>query len=105
MVMNVRDAFYEILPTHGITTVFGNPGSNELPLLQDFPDDLRYILALQDGAAIGMADGYAQATAGPALVNLHAAAGTGNAMGNLINTQAGHVPVIVTSSRPASTPS
>ena len=26
--MNVRDAFYEILRTHGITTIFGNPGSN-----------------------------------------------------------------------------
>ena len=39
--MNVRDAFYEILRTHGITTIFGNPGSNELPLLQDFPDDVQ----------------------------------------------------------------
>jgi thiamine pyrophosphate-dependent acetolactate synthase large subunit-like protein len=99
--MNVRDAFYEILRTHGITTIFGNPGSNELPLLSDLPDDFRYILALQEGAAIGMADGFAQATGRPALVNLHAAAGTGNAMGNLINTQAGHVPVIVTSGQQA----
>jgi benzoylformate decarboxylase len=99
--MNVRDAFYEVLRTHGITTVFGNPGSNELPLLQDFPDDFRYILALQEGAAIGMADGFAQATGRPALVNLHAAAGTGNAMGNLINTQAGHVPVVITSGQQA----
>src|SRR5580693_8838892 len=48
-----------------------------------------------------MADGYAQATGRPALVNLHAAAGTGNAMGNLINTQAGHVPVVITSGQQA----
>jgi benzoylformate decarboxylase len=101
MLMNVRDAFYEILRAHGITTVFGNPGSNELPLLRDFPDDFRYILALQEGAAIGMADGFAQATGRPALVNLHAAAGTGNAMGNLTNAQSGHVPVIVTSGQQA----
>jgi benzoylformate decarboxylase len=101
MFMNVRDAFYEILRTHGITTVFGNPGSNELPLLRDFPNDFRYILALQEGAAIGMADGFAQATGGPALVNLHSAAGTGNALGNLTNTQSGHVPVIVTSGQQA----
>src|ERR1700743_1880895 len=101
MLMNVRDAFYEILRPHGITAVFVNPGSNELPLLQDFPDDFRYILALQEGAAIGMADGFAQATGGPGLVNLHAAAGTGNAMGNLINTQTGHVPVVVTSGQQA----
>ena len=67
--MNVRDAFYEILRTHGITTIFGNPGSNELPLLRDFPDDFRYILALQEGAAIAMADGFAKATGGPVLVN------------------------------------
>jgi benzoylformate decarboxylase len=99
--MNVRDAFYEVLRTHGITTIFGNPGSNELPLLSDFPDDFRYILALQEGAAIGIADGFAQATGKPALVNLHAAAGTGNAMGNLTNTQSGHTPVIVTSGQQA----
>jgi benzoylformate decarboxylase len=86
---------------HGITTIFGNPGSNELPLLQDFPDDFRYILALQEGAAIEMPDGFAQATGRPSLVNLHAAAGTGNAMGNLINTQSGHVPVIITSGQQA----
>jgi len=101
MLMNVRDAFYEVLRSHGITTIFGNPGSNELPMLSDLPDDFRYILALQEGAAIGMADGYAQATGRPALVNLHAAAGTGNAMGNLINTQTGHVLVIITSGQQA----
>jgi benzoylformate decarboxylase len=99
--MNVRDACYEILRSHGITTIFGNPGSNELPLLSGMPDDFRYVLALQEGAAIGMADGFAPATGRPALVNLRAAAGTGNAMGNLVNTQAGHVPVIVTSGNQA----
>jgi benzoylformate decarboxylase len=99
--MNIRDAFYDLLRSHEIDTVFGNPGSNELPLLRDFPSDFRYIQALQEGAAIGMADGYALATGRPALVNLHAAAGTGNAMGNLTNTQSGHVPVIVTSGQQA----
>ena len=99
--MNVRDAFFEVLRSHGITTIFGNPGSNELPMLSGMPDDFRYILALQEGAAIGMADGYAQATGKPSMVNLHAAAGTGNAMGNLINTQTGHVPVIITSGQQA----
>jgi thiamine pyrophosphate-dependent acetolactate synthase large subunit-like protein len=83
------------LRAHGITTIVGNLGSNELPQLTDFPDGFRYILGLQEGAVIGMADGFAQATGKPVLVNLHAAAGTGNAMGNLTNTQAGHVPVIV----------
>ncbi len=99
--MNVRDGFYDLLRAHGITTIFGNPGSNELPLLRSFPSDFRYVHALQEGAAIAMADGYALATGRPALVNLHAAAGTGNAMGNLTNTQAGHVPVVVTSGQQA----
>jgi benzoylformate decarboxylase len=99
--MNVRDAFYELLRAHGITTFFGNPGSNELPLLKDFPDDFTYVLALHEGAAIGMADGYAQATGRPSLVNLHAAAGMGNAMGTLTNTQSGHVPVLITSGQQA----
>ncbi|MEV4518297.1 benzoylformate decarboxylase [Dactylosporangium sp. NPDC049525] len=95
--MSVRDAFYDVLRTHGITTIFGNPGSNELPLLKQVPDDFRYVLALQEGVAVGIADGFAQASGVPSVVNLHAAAGTGNAMGNLTNTQSGHVPVVVTS--------
>lgn len=99
--VKVRDAFFEVLRSHGITTVFGNPGSNELPLLRDFPDDFSYVLALHEGAAIAMADGYALATGRPSLVNLHAAAGTGNALGNLTNTQSGHVPVVVTSGQQA----
>ncbi len=99
--MNVRDAFYDVLRSHGITTIFGNPGSNELPLLRDFPDDFRYVLSLHEGGAIGMADGYALATGRPSLVNIHAAAGTGNAMGNLTNTQSGHVPVVVTAGQQA----
>jgi benzoylformate decarboxylase len=94
---NVRESFYDVLRAHGITTIFGNPGSNELPLLKSMPDDFRYILALHEGAAIAMADGYAQTTGRPALVNVHAASGTGNAMGNLTNASSGHVPVVITS--------
>ncbi|WP_206129276.1 thiamine pyrophosphate-binding protein, partial [Staphylococcus aureus] len=46
----VHSASYEILRRHGLTTVFGNPGSNELPFLKDFPEDFRYILGLHEGA-------------------------------------------------------
>ena len=92
----IRDLTYDLLRQSGITTIFGNPGSNELPFLQDFPSDFRYVLALHEGAAIGMADGYAQATGRPALVNLHSAAGTGNAMGGLANAWNSHSPLVVT---------
>lgn len=92
----VRETTYELLRSWGLTTVFGNPGSNELPFLDGFPPDFRYILGLHEGAALAMADGYAQATGRPALVNLHSAAGLGNAMGNLANAKASHTPLIVT---------
>lgn len=91
----VREVSYEILRAHGLTTLFGNPGSNELPFLKGFPSDFRYILALHEGVAVGMADGYAQATGRPPVVSLHAAAGTGNGMGALANAFAAHTPMIL----------
>ena len=92
----VRDATYELLRRHGLTTIFGNPGSNELPFLAGMPEDFRYILGLHEGAVAGMADGYAQATRRPALVNLHAASGSGNAMGALTNAWYAHTPLVIT---------
>ena len=58
----VRDAFLRLMRELGLDTVFGNPGSTELPMFRDFPDDFRYILGLQESVVVGMADGYAQAT-------------------------------------------
>src|SRR3712207_7054323 len=67
----VREATYDLLREHGMTTMFGNPGSTELPFLADFPSDFTYVLALQEAVAVGMADGWAQVTGRPAFVNLH----------------------------------
>ena len=69
----VREVTYDLLRSLGMDTFFGNPGSTEIPFLNDFPDDFTYILALQEASALGMADGYAQGTGRPALVNLHTA--------------------------------
>jgi benzoylformate decarboxylase len=93
---SVHDLTYDLLRRYGVTTVFGNPGSNELPFLKDFPSDFRYFHGLHEGVAVGMADGYAQATGKPALINLHSAAGTGNGMGALANAWNSHTPLIVT---------
>ena len=71
----VRDASFDLFRAHGMTTIFGNPGSTELPMLADFPDDFRYVLGLQEAVVVGMADGYAQASGRTALVNLHTAPG------------------------------
>lgn len=91
----VRAAFYQVLRELGLTTMFGNPGSTEEPMLQDFPDDFRYILGLQEASVVAMADGYAQATGLPALVSLHTSAGVGNAMGNIVSAWHNRAPLII----------
>lgn len=96
MKKTVQQATYDILRKNDINVIFGNPGSNELPFLKNFPEDFTYVLGLQEAVVLGMADGYAQATGKPALVNLHSAAGTGNAMGALANAWNSHTPLVVT---------
>lgn len=91
----VAEAFYDVLRARGVSRIFGNPGSNELTMLKHLPDDIEYVLALQEGAAIAIADGYAQASGSLGVVNLHSSSGTGNAMGNLTNSAAAHVPLLV----------
>src|SRR5580658_3639260 len=93
----VHDATYEVLRSLGMTTIFGNPGSNELPFINQLPSDFRYILALHEGAGLAMADGYSQATGRPVLVSLHAAAGVGMAMGSLVNAQVLGTPLVIMS--------
>jgi benzoylformate decarboxylase len=97
----VSEAFYDVLRRHGVRAVFGNPGSNELPFLRDLPVDLPYYLALQEGAAVAMADGYAQASESVGFVNLHAASGTANGMGCLTNTASSHTPLVITAGQQA----
>jgi benzoylformate decarboxylase len=98
---SVREASFELFRASGMTTMFGNPGSTELPMLADFPDDFRYVLGLQEAVVVGMADGFAQASGRPALVNLHTAPGVGNAMGAIFNAQANHSPVVITAGQQA----
>ena len=93
--VTVRDAVIHLLRGFGCTTMFGNPGSTELPLFRDWPKDFRYILGLQESVVLGMADGYAQASHNAAVVNLHSAAGTGHALGNLFTAWKNNAPVVV----------
>ena len=94
--MSVHHATYDLLRRLGLTTVFGNPGSTEQTFLRDFPDDFTYVLALQEASVVAMADAFAQVTGKPALVNVHTAAGTGNAMGSIVAAYAAHTPLIIT---------
>src|SRR6202522_157298 len=94
--LTVQDATYNLLRKVGLTTVFGNPGSTEQPFLKNFPSDFEYILGLQEASAVAMADGFAQATGKPALLNLHSSAGTGNGMGNIMTAYQNKTPLIIT---------
>jgi benzoylformate decarboxylase len=92
----VQEAFFDVARRLNLTTIFGNPGSTEETLLKNFPSDFRYVLALQEAPAVAMADGYAQATGEPVLVNLHTAAGMGNALGNIESAWYNRAPLIIT---------
>jgi benzoylformate decarboxylase len=93
---SVREATLELLRAHRMTTIFGNPGSTELPMLTELPDDFTYVLGLQELAVMGMADGYAQASGRVTHVNLHTAPGVGNAIGGIFNAQANRAPLLIT---------
>src|SRR6185295_11884822 len=97
----VREATFDLFREQGMTTMFGNPGSTELPMLADFPSDFRYVLGLQEAVVVGMADGFAQASGRTTVANLHTAPGVGNAMGAIFNAQANHSPVLVTAGQQA----
>jgi len=99
--ITVRDAVIDFMRRVGMTSVFGNPGSTELPMFRDFPADFRYVLGLQEAVVVGMADGYAQATRNAALVNLHSAAGVGNAMGNIFTAFKNRTPLVITAGQQA----
>ncbi|MGE7472563.1 benzoylformate decarboxylase [Bosea sp. NPDC003192] len=94
--LSVRGATLDLLRSLKIDRVFGNPGSTELNFLRDWPDDIPYILGLQESCVVGMADGYAQATGNAAFVNLHSAAGVGHALGNLFTAFRNKTPLVVT---------
>jgi len=101
LLTSVRAAVLDLLRGFGITTIFGNPGSTELPLFRDFPGDFRYVLGLQEAVVVGMADGFAQATRNAAFVNLHSAAGVGHAMGNIFTAFRNRTPLLITAGQQA----
>ncbi len=97
----VREAALQLFRERGMTTIFGNPGSTELPMLGAFPEDFRYVLGLQEAVAVGMADGFAQASGNVTHVNLHTAPGVGNGVGAIFNARANRAPLLVTAGQQA----
>lgn len=97
----VKAVTLDFLRIHGMATVFGNPGSTELAFLRDWPEDFRYVLGLQEAVVVGMADGYAQASGRAAFVNLHSAAGVGNALGAVFTAYRNQTPLVITAGQQA----
>jgi benzoylformate decarboxylase len=93
-----KQAFLQILKQEGVSVMFGNPGTTELPLMDGLAREpgIRYVLALQEAVAISMADGYAQASGGLAAVNVHVSPGLGNAMGMLYDAYKSGAPMLLT---------
>src|SRR5918997_75154 len=93
-----RHALLELLHQEGVEYIFGNPGTTELPLIDALVDrpDFKYILALQESVAVGMADGYSQASGKVGVLNLHVSPGLGNALGVLYDSWRMKTPLLVT---------
>lgn len=93
-----RNAFLRLLVEEGVTHLFGNPGTTELPIMEAVPDfpQLRYVLGLHESVVVAMADGYARASNRLVAANVHVAPGLGNAMGALYNAQFSGSPIILT---------
>jgi len=98
MTRPASDILLDILRDEGITHIFGNPGSTEMPLMDALVDapDITYVLGLQEATAVGMADGWALTSGKTGFVNLHAMGGLGNAMGVLVASKASETPLVVT---------
>lgn len=90
----VREVTYEVLRNLGMTVIFGNPGSTELPFLRDMPSDFRYVLGLHERSAAGMALGYALARGKAAFANLHSIASAGNGLSAIIDSAYSHAPLV-----------
>src|ERR1700724_3057 len=93
-----RSAFLTLLKDEGITHLFGNPGTTELPIMHALKEhpDLTYVMAMQESRVVAIADGFSRASGRLVACNVHVAPGLGNAMGSLCNAQFTGTPMILT---------
>ncbi len=92
------EAFVQMLVDAGVTHIFGNPGTTELPILDTLLLDgrLKYTLGLHEGPVMSMADGFSTASRKLCVVNVHVSCGLGNSMGMLYNAFRAGTPLLVT---------
>lgn len=92
------ELFLDVLAHAGLTRLFGNPGTTELPLIDALARDTRfsYYFGVQEIPLMAMADGYTMASGQTAVVNLHVTCGLGHALGMLYNAWIEGTPLLVT---------
>jgi len=95
--MKISEFLLRTLEANGVSHIFGNPGTTELPLVKacEQRKKLKYVVALSEVSAVPMADGYARATRSLGVVNLHVAPGLGNGMGTLYTASIAGTPLLV----------
>ncbi|MFL6037944.1 MAG: thiamine pyrophosphate-dependent enzyme [Gaiellaceae bacterium] len=91
----VRDAALDVFRRRGLTKLFSNPGSTEVPFLADLPEDIEFVLGLHEGPVVAMATGYALGGRAPSLAVLHTTAGLGNAVGAIATARVNRAPVVI----------
>src|SRR6516165_8718469 len=93
-----RSAFLALLKDEGITHLFGNPGTTELPIMHALKDhpDVTYVMAMQESLVVAIADGFSRASGRLVACNVHVAPGLGNALGSLYNASFTGTPMILT---------
>lgn len=93
-----KHAFLQMLRAEGVRYIFGNPGTSEAPfigILHEYPD-LEYLMVVQEGVAIGMAEGYARASGEVGFVSLHIDNGLANGFSLMIDQRRTGSPVVIT---------
>lgn len=91
----VAQATFAALRALGVSKMFANPGSTEIPFLRQLPPDIDFVLGLHESAVVGMASGFAIGTGRPSLVLLHTTAGLGNAVGAIATARVNRTPLVV----------
>ena len=93
-----KHALLQMFVAEGVNYVFGNPGTSETPMMTILPEykDLNYILVLQEGVAVGMAEGYGRSTGTVPLVSLHIDNGMANGLSMMIDQLRSGTPMVMT---------
>ncbi len=96
--MQGKHAFMQMLRAEGVKYIFGNPGTSEAPfigILHEYPE-MEYLMVVQEGVAIGMAEGYARASGEVGFVSLHIDNGLANGFSLMIDQYRTGSPVVIT---------